>query len=154
MRDLAKHFATMSGEIGNRSERWQYIIYIYILVYFDHFKIRYIITLRDQRIIDGMRDLSYFTACQSFLPLALAFGLKLPIAVGRIINRIHLTLKYAPYCTHPILHLWSKLYSHLPKTKVLSRRSTIYPHAHCWDHVPGGVRRQHTLAHLCYHRCH
>ena len=68
-----------------------YII-IYIFVYFDHFKIKYIITLRDQRIVDGMRDLSYFTACQSFLPLALAFGLKLPIAVGRIINRIHLTL--------------------------------------------------------------
>ena len=54
-----------------------------------------IVTLKDYRIIDGMRDLSYFTACQSFLPLALAFGLKLPIAVGRIINRIHLTLLYA-----------------------------------------------------------
>ena len=91
-----------------------------------------LITMRDHRVIDGIRDLSYFTACQSFLPLALAFGLKLPIAVGRIINRIHLTLLNAPnfalmfpIFSHPNILLKFSPYS---KVNHISSCTLMRPH--------------------------
>lgn len=36
--------------------------------------------------MDGMRDVSYFTACQAFLPLSLAFGVELPCALACVAN--------------------------------------------------------------------
>ena len=38
--------------------------------------------------MDGMRDISYFTACQAFLPLSLAFGLKLTCGIACIANAL------------------------------------------------------------------
>ena len=83
VRSLATNFASSGKSTNSWSHRLTIIIIVIIMISYRiiilHCKPDILINqhYHHARTTNGMRDVSYFTTCQAFLPLSLAFGLTL-----------------------------------------------------------------------------